>query len=333
MKTYLVTGGAGFIGSNFIHYMLKKYQDSICIVNIDKLTYAGNLINLRGLDNLPNYHFVKADINDSTTIFPIFAKYKPEIIINFAAETHVDRSINNPGIFVYSNIMGTQSLLDASLKYPVDRFIQISTDEVYGSLSTEGAFTENSPLKPSSPYSASKAGADLMAYAYYKTYGLPVIISRCSNNYGPHQFPEKLIPLTIEHCLNNIPIPIYGDGKHIRDWLYVTDHCAAVDNIAAAAPIGEVYNIGGSCEVENMAMVRTIIRVVQDTISPHDPRRKFINPGLIRHVDDRKGHDRRYAIDSSKIRAELNWQAQIGLTEGIQRTVDWYIANKATNKI
>jgi dTDP-glucose 4,6-dehydratase len=333
MKTYLVTGGAGFIGSNFIHYVLEKYKDDICVVNIDKLTYAGNLMYLQGLDNLVNYHFVKADINDNSKILSIFAKYHPDVVINFAAETHVDRSISDPGIFLYSNVMGTQSLLDASLKYPVDTFIQISTDEVYGSVSTEGAFTENSLLKPSSPYSASKAGADLMAYAYYKTYGLPVIISRCSNNYGPYQFPEKLIPLTIEHCLKNIPIPIYGDGKHSRDWIYVTDHCAAIDNIAAAAPIGKVYNIGGSSEVENMDMVRTIISVVHDALSPRDPRRKFINPGLIRNVDDRKGHDRRYAIDSSKIRAELNWHTQVGLTEGIQRTVDWYIANNGIKKI
>ncbi len=327
MKTYLVTGGAGFIGSNFINYICNKYHAAIRVINIDKLTYASNLMNLHNLPEEANYHFVKADINDSAAILPIFARYRPDVVINFAAETHVDRSIKNPGIFLHSNVMGTQSLLDASLQYPVAKFVQISTDEVYGSLAAEGAFNENSPLKPSSPYSASKAGADLLVYAYYKTYDLPVNISRCSNNYGPHQFPEKLIPLTIEHCLKHIPIPIYGDGQHRRDWIYVDDHCAAIDNIANGAPAGEIYNIGGSCEMENVDMVKAIIRAVHDALAPDDARRKFINPGLIRYVDDRPGHDRRYAIESRKIHAELNWQAQIGLTEGIQRTVAWYIEN------
>jgi len=329
MKTYLVTGGAGFIGSNFVHYILNKYGSEIYVINIDKLTYAGNLSNLSGLKGTDNYEFLQADINDTAAISAIFAKYKPDIIINFAAETHVDRSIDNPGIFTYSNILGTQSLLDAALKCSIERFVQISTDEVYGSLDATGFFKENSPLKPSSPYSASKAAADLLANAYYKTYGLPLIISRCSNNYGPRQFPEKLIPLTIKHCLSNIPVPVYGDGMQIRDWIYVKDHCAAIDLITCSAPAGEVYNIGSSCEVENLTIVKTIIDTVYTVLEPGDLRRNWVNYDLIRHVEDRKGHDSRYAIDSSKIKQELNWTPQMNFIEGIKYTVRWYLNNWA----
>lgn len=328
MQTWMITGGAGFIGSNFIHYIVNKYGNSIGIVNIDKLTYAGNLQYLSDIENQDNYIFIRADINDRKQIFDAFARYKPDIVVNFAAETHVDRSINDPTVFALTNIIGTQTLLEAAIKYPVARFIQISTDEVYGALGTEGYFSEASPLNPSSPYSASKAGADLMVSAFGKTYGLAWNITRCTNNYGHYQYPEKLIPLVIKSCLINQNIPIYGNGSNIRDWIWVYDHCRAVEMVVNQGTKGQIYNIGASCEISNIELVQMIINEVRKQIPPNDWRREKINPGLITYVKDRKGHDFRYALNTNKISAEIGWKPEVNLREGIRATVKWYLKNE-----
>ena len=314
----LITGGAGFIGSNFIFYMLEKHPD-YRIICLDKLTYAGNLSTLKSVSRHPNFCFVKADICDSEEVDRIFSEKRPDIVVNFAAESHVDRSIDDPGLFLKTNITGTQVLMDACRKYGIRRFHQISTDEVYGDLPSDRPdlfFTENTPLHPSSPYSASKAGADLLVLSYYRTYGLPVTISRCSNNYGPYQFPEKLIPLMIIHALNDQPLPVYGQGINVRDWLYVEDHCNAIDLIIHNGRIGELYNIGGHNEMRNIDIVRLICRKLDKPES------------LITYVADRKGHDLRYAIDPSKINAELGWQPETRFEDGIGKTIQWYLDNR-----
>ncbi|HWP46894.1 MAG TPA: dTDP-glucose 4,6-dehydratase [Candidatus Limnocylindrales bacterium] len=309
--TVLVTGGAGFIGSNFVLYLLEKYPQ-FHIINLDKLTYAGNLDNLKSVENHPNYTFIKGDICDEKLVEEIVAG-GVDYLINFAAESHVDRSITDPGIFVRTNVLGTQVLLEAAKKYGVKKYIQISTDEVYGSLDKEGYFTEISPLAPNSPYSASKASADLLVRAYYKTFGLNVNITRCSNNYGPYQFPEKLIPLMISNALEGKELPVYGDGLHVRDWLYVEDHCRAIDAVMQRGKPGEIYNIGGGNEKTNLEIVRLIL---QELNKPES---------LIRFVKDRPGHDRRYAIDSSKIQRELDWRPCYDFTGGLKLTIRWYL--------
>jgi len=313
----LVTGGAGFIGSNFIHYILEKYPDYE-IINLDLLTYCGNLENLKNIENNPNYQFIKGNIRDEKLANEIVSN-NVEYIINFAAESHVDRSIEDPKIFLESNIIGTQNLLEIAKKYyekgQVKKYVQISTDEVYGSLGKTGYFTENTPLAPNSPYSASKAGADLLVRAYHETFDLPMNITRCSNNYGPYQFPEKLIPLMINNALNNKKLPVYGDGKNVRDWLHVHDHCTAIDRVLHKGKIGEVYNIGGSNEKENIEIVKLILKYLNKSES------------LIEYVEDRLGHDRRYAIDSSKIREELGWKPKYNFEIGITKTIEWYLAN------
>ena len=329
-KTYLVTGGAGFIGSNFIHYLLKKHQD-ILIVNVDKLTYAGNLENLKSVMGDNRHVFVQADICDANAMQKLFEQYTVDYVVNFAAESHVDRSITDPDVFVRTNVMGTLNLLNLakvawktgedSYKDGV-KFQQVSTDEVYGSLGPEGFFTETTPLHPHSPYSASKASADLLVKAYADTYKLPVTITRCSNNYGPYQFPEKLIPLMINNCLNKQSLPVYGDGMQIRDWLYVEDHCKAIDLVLQKGRAGEVYNVGGHNEQPNIAIVKSIISYVSEKVDPS------IDESLIRHVTDRKGHDRRYGIDPSKIREQLGWEPETMFVEGIKKTIDWYLENR-----
>ena len=329
-KTYLVTGGAGFIGSNFIHYLLKKHQD-ILIVNVDKLTYAGNLENLKSVMGDKRHVFVQADICDAQAMQKLFEQYTMDYVVNFAAESHVDRSITDPDVFVRTNVMGTLNLLNiakAAWKTGDDtyregvKFQQVSTDEVYGSLGPEGFFTETTPLDPHSPYSASKTSADLFVKAYADTYKLPVTITRCSNNYGPYQFPEKLIPLMINNCLNKQSLPVYGDGMQIRDWLYVEDHCKAIDLVLQKGRAGEVYNVGGHNEQPNIAIVKSIIAYVGEKVDPS------IDESLIRHVTDRKGHDRRYGIDPSKIREELGWEPETMFSEGIKKTIDWYLGNR-----
>lgn len=329
MKNILVTGGAGFIGSNFIKIMLKKYHN-YHIVNIDALTYTGNLENLRDVENHPNYTFIKMNINDKKAIKRLFEKYKFKYIVNFAAESHVDRSIEDPNVFLITNIIGTQILLEAAKNqwkiYPKDKhskeykkgvkFLQVSTDEVYGSLGKEGLFVETTPLNPNNPYAASKASADLIVRSYNKTFGMPVNITRCSNNYGPYQFPEKLIPLMINNCLNNKELPIYGDGMQIRDWLHVKDHCIAIDTVLHKGKPGEVYNIGGNNEKANIEIVKLIINALGKT------------EDLIKYVKDRPGHDRRYAIDNTKITTELGWKPSYTFEEGIVETIQWYLDNK-----
>ena len=308
----LITGGAGFIGSNFIHLIIKERSD-YRVVNVDALTYCGNLPNLSDIENDPQYRFVKADITDADTMNELFKKEKFDAVINFAAESHVDRSIDNPSIFLKTNILGTQVLLDFSLKYQVNRFVQISTDEVYGSLPKSGYFTETTPLAPNSPYSASKASADLLARSYIHTYGMDIVITRCSNNYGPFQFPEKLIPLMITNALEDKPLPVYGDGMNIRDWIHVEDHCQAILSVLEKGEKGEIYNIGGSNEWTNLSLVKQLLSLMNKPES------------LIKFVKDRPGHDRRYAIDSSKIHKELSWQPQYGFEEGLKHTVHWYL--------
>jgi dTDP-glucose 4,6-dehydratase len=307
----LVTGGAGFIGSNFIHYIRREHP-TYQLVNVDLLTYAGNLDNLSGIEESKLYHFVHADIADMIAMETLF-KDGFDAIVNFAAESHVDRSITDPGIFVRTNVMGTQTLLDLARKYNVQRFLQVSTDEVYGTLGAEGLFVENTPLAPNSPYSASKAGADLNVRAYHETFGLHVNITRCSNNYGPYQFPEKLIPLMIRNALENKPLPVYGDGLNVRDWLYVEDHCNAIDLVLHQGRSGEVYNVGGNNERTNIQVVRTILSELGKPES------------LITYVEDRLGHDRRYAIDSTKIRKELGWKPKYDYESGIKATIQWYL--------
>jgi dTDP-glucose 4,6-dehydratase len=311
----LVTGGAGFIGSNYVHYVLRK-RPQIKVVNVDKLTYAGNLENLENVRSHQNYVFEKADICDREAIERIVDKHSVEGIVNFAAESHVDRSILGAAEFVRTNVTGTQVLLDVAKQRSMQKFLQVSTDEVYGSLGKSGLFTEETQLHPNSPYSASKAGADMLALAYQHTFSLPVVITRCSNNYGPYQFPEKLIPLMIANALNDKPLPVYGDGKNVRDWLHVEDHCSAIDTVFHQGRIGEIYNIGGSNEWMNIDIVKLVLKLVNKPES------------LINFVQDRLGHDRRYAIDSSKIRHELNWQPGYTFERGIQETVQWYMENR-----
>ncbi|MEG0751285.1 MAG: dTDP-glucose 4,6-dehydratase [Oscillospiraceae bacterium] len=329
MKNVMVTGGAGFIGSNFIIYMLEKYDD-IKIVNVDKLTYAGNLENLKSIENDPRYIFVQADICDRDNIEPLFIKYNLDTVINFAAESHVDRSIAEPEIFVKTNVLGTTTLLNAAKKAWENpdgswrdgvKFLQVSTDEVYGSLGATGFFEETTPLDPHSPYSASKASADLLVKAYHDTFKMPINITRCSNNYGPYQFLEKLIPLMINNCVNRKQLPVYGDGLQIRDWLYVEDHCKAIDLVARGGVPGEVYNIGGHNERPNVFIVETIIDYVHDNADPS------VDRTLIKHVEDRKGHDRRYGINPEKIKNALGWEPETAFENGIIRTIDWYLAN------
>jgi len=316
--TIMVTGGAGFIGSNFIFYDLKRHAEDR-VVCVDKLTYAGNVSTLKSVKDKPNFRFVREDICNREAIYAIFEEEKPDVVINFAAESHVDRSIENPDIFLKTNIMGTVTLMDACLKYGIKRFHQVSTDEVYGDLpldKPEMFFTESTPLQTSSPYSSSKASADLFALAYYRTYGLPVSISRCSNNYGPYHFPEKLIPLTIVNALADKPLPVYGKGENVRDWLYVEDHCKAIDLIVRKGKAGEVYNVGGHNEMRNIDIVRLICK----ELGKHER--------LIRYVTDRKGHDLRYAIDPTKIHNELGWLPETKFADGIKKTVSWYLENR-----
>lgn len=315
--TILVTGGAGFIGANFVYYMLNKYDYKILC--LDKLTYAGNIDNLTPIMNHPNFKFVKEDICNREGIEKLFSENKIDFVVNFAAESHVDRSIENPEIFLQTNIIGTEVLMDTCRKFGNIQFHQVSTDEVYGDLPLDRPdlfFTENTPLHTSSPYSSSKAGADLLVMAYYRTYGLPVTISRCSNNYGPYQFPEKLIPLMIKNALNDEQLPVYGEGINVRDWLYVEDHCKAIDLIMHKGKKGEVYNVGGHNEMRNIDIVRLILKELNKPES------------LIKFVKDRKGHDLRYAIDPTKIHNELGWLPETKFADGIIKTIKWYLDNK-----
>lgn len=314
----IVTGGAGFIGGNFVHYMLQEHPGDQ-IICLDKLTYAGNLSTLADVMDHPNFQFVKMDICDRDSVYGLFEKEKPDVVINFAAESHVDRSIENPEIFLQTNIIGTSVLMDACRKYGIQRYHQVSTDEVYGDLPLDRPdlfFTEETPIHTSSPYSSSKAGADLLVMAYYRTYGLPVTISRCSNNYGPYHFPEKLIPLMIINALHDRPLPIYGDGLNVRDWLYVEDHCRAIDLIIRKGKVGEVYNVGGHNEMRNIDIVKLICQELGEPES------------LITHVTDRKGHDRRYAIDPEKIHRELGWLPETKFADGIKKTIQWYLTHQ-----
>ena len=315
----LVTGGAGFIGSNFIFYMRKKHP-AYELVCLDKLTYAGNLETLASVMDKPHFRFIRADIADREAVYGIFEAERPDVVVNFAAESHVDRSIEDPGIFLKTNVLGTQVLLDACRKYGIQRYHQVSTDEVYGDLPLDRPdlfFTEQTPLHTSSPYSASKASADLLCNAYQRTYGMPITISRCSNNYGPYQFPEKLIPLMIANALADKPLPVYGEGLNVRDWLYVEDHCAAIDLILEKGKAGQVYNIGGHNEMRNIDIVKLICKALGKPES------------LITHVTDRKGHDMRYAIDPAFIHEELGWLPETRFEEGIQKTIQWYLDNRA----
>ena len=316
--TIIITGGAGFIGSNFIFYMLKAYPD-YRIICVDNLTYAGNLSTLRSVLSEPNFRFVKLDICDREGVYKLFEEERPGIVVNFAAESHVDRSIEDPSIFLQTNIIGTSVLMDACRKYGINRYHQVSTDEVYGDLPLDRPdlfFTESTPIKTSSPYSSSKASADLLTMAYHRTFGLPVTISRCSNNYGPYQFPEKLIPLMIANCLANKELPVYGEGINVRDWLYVEDHCKAIDLIVHKGRVGEVYNVGGHNEMRNIDIVKMICKELGKPES------------LITYVTDRKGHDMRYAIDPSKIHDELGWFPETNFENGIIKTIKWYLDNR-----
>lgn len=315
---FLITGGAGFIGSNYLHYVVNKYPEDQ-FVCLDALTYAGNYNNIKELTQMNNFKFVHGDITDRTFIDKLFFEEKFDVVVNFAAESHVDNSIKNPGIFLTTNIIGTQVLMDASLKYNIKRYHQVSTDEVYGDLPLDRPdlkFTEQTPLHTSSPYSSSKAGADLLVGAYYRTYGLPATISRCSNNYGPYQFPEKLIPVVISKALKNESIPVYGTGENVRDWIHVHDHNIGVDLIVRNGKIGEVYNLGGHSERTNLDIVKTILKQINKPES------------LITFVEDRKGHDLRYAIDSSKVEKELGWTRSYSFDEGLKETIDWYLEHE-----
>lgn len=327
MKHVLVTGGAGFIGANFVQYILNNESEIELLVNLDLLTYAGNLENLVAIEQDPRYRFVRGDIRDRDLVDRLFAQYQFDTVVHFAAESHVDRSITEPEVFLSTNVMGTQTLLDTAKRYwnlhPGDkysrdyregvRYLQVSTDEVYGALGKEGMFQETTPLSPNSPYSASKASADLMVRAYHQTYGLPVNITRCSNNYGPYQFPEKLIPLMIHNALENKPLPVYGDGQQIRDWLHVADHCSAITTVLKKGQSGEVYNIGGNNEKANLEIIHLILAELDKPES------------LITHVKDRPGHDRRYAIDNTKITTQLGWKPVYTFERGICETVEWYL--------
>jgi dTDP-glucose 4,6-dehydratase len=328
LKTILVTGGAGFIGSNFVKLILEKHPE-YKIINIDALTYAGNLENLKDIDDNPNYEFIKIDIRDRDKIEEIFKTNEITSVVNFAAESHVDRSIEEPEVFLTTNIIGTQVLLDIAKKYwkvnpsdkyckeykPGVKFLQVSTDEVYGALGETGMFVETMPLMPNSPYSASKASADMIVRAYNETFGMPVNITRCSNNYGPYQFPEKLIPLMINNCLKEKELPVYGDGMQVRDWLHVSDHCSAIDNVLHKGKDGEIYNIGGNNEKANISIVKLIINTLGKS------------ENLIKYVKDRPGHDRRYAIDNTKITTELGWVPAYTFEQGIKETIQWYLEN------
>jgi dTDP-glucose 4,6-dehydratase len=321
MKTILVTGGAGFIGSNFILHILKRHG-AVAVINLDLLTYAGNLENLHSIDHDPRYHFIKGDIRDFGLVSSLFADHLIDTVAHFAAESHVDRSITEPDLFVQTNVLGTHTLLRAAKAawegaFEGKRFLHVSTDEVYGSLGPGGFFTEETPLAPNSPYSASKAGSDLLARSYFETFGLPTIITRCSNNYGPYQFPEKLIPLMITNAVLNQPLPVYGDGLNIRDWLFVEDHCAALDAVITRGAPGRVYNIGGNNEKCNIDIVRLILSLLGK------PEK------LISFVKDRPGHDRRYAIDASTIRRELGWTPTLTFEQGISQTIEWYCRNRS----
>ena len=342
--TIIVTGGAGFIGSNFVFHMLNKYPD-YRIVCLDCLTYAGNLSTLEPVMDNPNFRFVKESITDREAVYKLFEEEKPDMVVNFAAESHVDRSIENPEVFLDTNIKGTAVLMDACRKYGIKRYHQVSTDEVYGDLPLDRPdlfFTEETPIHTSSPYSSSKAAADLLVLAYHRTYGLPVTISRCSNNYGPYHFPEKLIPLMIANALNDKPLPVYGEGLNVRDWLYVEDHCKAIDLIIHKGRVGEVYNIGGHNEMKNIDIVRLTIRTIHDMMEKDKALRSilkkqvrdaatgdidisWINDDLITFVADRLGHDQRYAIDPTKIHNELGWLPETKFADGIKKTIDWYL--------
>lgn len=328
-KSILVTGGAGFIGSNFVHYLLSHYGD-IQVVNLDAITYAGNLENLEDVEQDPRYHFVKGNICNRELVEYLFTTYQFDTVVNFAAESHVDRSITNPEIFLMTNVLGAQTLLDAaknawkleptnkySREYRADvKFLQVSTDEVYGALGATGFFTETTPLSPNSPYSSSKASADMVVRAYHETYGMPINITRCSNNYGPYQFPEKLIPLMIHNCQNDCPLPVYGDGMQIRDWLYVEDHCSAICTVLEKGADGQIYNIGGNNEKANIEIVKLLIQKLHKT------------EDLIQHVKDRPGHDRRYAIDNTKITSTLGWTPAYTFERGIEKTIQWYLEHQ-----
>ncbi len=315
MRKILVTGGAGFIGSNFVQMVLSEHPDNL-IVNLDKLTYAGNLKNLAEFMEHPNHKFIKGDICDGPLVEKLIDEYQLDTIINFAAESHVDRSITEPKLFIETNVTGTLALLEAARDKNLERFIQISTDEVYGSLGSEGKFTEQTPVSPNSPYSACKAGADHLVQAFGRTWGVRYNITRCSNNYGPYQFPEKLIPLMINNALNDKELPVYGDGLYVRDWLYVNDHCTAVWQVLQKAPPGEIYNIGGCNEKANLEVINQILDRLGKPKS------------LIKYVADRPGHDRRYAIDARKIITELEWRPVVSFEEGIIKTIDWYVQNQ-----
>ncbi len=337
MKNYLVTGGAGFIGSNFINYMFKKYGNNINIINLDALTYAGNLENLKDVEGKENYKFVKGDICDKDFIKKVFEENTIDYVVHFAAESHVDRSITNPDVFVKTNVLGTLNLLnEAKNAWTIGedtykegvKFLHVSTDEVYGSLGDTGFFTEETPLDPHSPYSASKTSSDLLVKAYSDTYKMPVNITRCSNNYGPYHFPEKLIPLMINNVLNGKNLPVYGDGKNVRDWLYVEDHAKAIDMVINGGRLGEVYNIGGHNEKQNIEIVNIVIDTVKEMLSDDDSRKERISKDLIKYVEDRKGHDLRYAIDPTKITNELGWFPETKFEDGIIKTIRWYLDNE-----
>ena len=311
----LVTGGAGFIGSNFVHYIIDKYKD-YQVVNLDLLTYTGNLDNLKDLEGNPRHTFVRGNIGNFELVDHLVKTHNIDVIVNFAAEPHVDRSITDPGVFVKTNVLGTQNLLDVAKANNIKKYVQVSTDEVYGSLGETGYFTEDTPLAPNSPYSASKAGADMLVRSYFETFGMDVNITRCSNNYGPYHFPEKLIPLMITNALEGKELPIYGDGKNIRDWLHVKDHCSAIDLVMHKGVPGEVYNVGGHNERTNNEIVHLIIEYLK------------ASKDLIKYVDDRLGHDRRYAIDPTKLETELGWKPQYTFDTGIVETIEWYLANR-----
>ncbi|MCR5342209.1 MAG: dTDP-glucose 4,6-dehydratase [Butyrivibrio sp.] len=339
MRTYLVTGGAGFIGSNYIHYMFKKYDNEIRIINVDVLTYAGNLENLKDVEGRDNYTFVKANICDREAINKIFEENDIDRVVHFAAESHVDRSIVNPEIFVETNVLGTATMLNAAKKAwelpdgsykEGKKFLHVSTDEVYGSLpeDPDAYFYETTPYDPHSPYSASKASSDMLVKAYMDTYKFPANITNCSNNYGPFQFPEKLIPLMIHNALEGKALPVYGDGKNVRDWLYVEDHAKAIDMVQEKGRLCETYNIGGHNEKQNIEIVQTIIDVLRESLDDSDPRKEKLTYDLITYVEDRKGHDRRYAIAPDKIKAEIGWEPETMFKEGIRKTIKWFFAHE-----
>ena len=337
-RTYLVTGGAGFIGSNYIHYMFEKYGQDISIINVDKLTYAGNLENLKDVEDDPNYTFIRADICDSGKMMEIFETYDIDRVVHFAAESHVDRSIKDPDVFVKTNVLGTLNLLnaakaaweneDGSFK-PDKKFLHVSTDEVYGSLDDDGGyFYETTPYDPHSPYSASKASSDLLVKSYMDTYQFPANITNCSNNYGPYQFPEKLIPLMINNALQGKKLPVYGDGKNVRDWLYVEDHAKGIDMVQERGRLFETYNIGGHNEKQNIEIIHTILECLREVLPDDDERKAHISEDLITYVTDRKGHDRRYAIAPDKIKAKVGWEPDTMFKDGIMKTIAWYLEHE-----